>query len=186
MKDSNSGFIDKVKKIGIVLTIAILFTIFIFAMTNAIYPSPNYEDFCSQEMITKPMPVNNCPDISYQVMNCRGQINYTYNESGCPITAVCDDCYKAYDVSQKEHNLVLFLVSSIIGILAILFGLFYSKDDEFWDLTRAGFLVGGLISLFIGTGIYYQDMGRFLKPVVILIELFIVLLVTYKVFKKKK
>ncbi|MBU1201300.1 MAG: hypothetical protein KJ583_06355 [Nanoarchaeota archaeon] len=186
MKDRESGFIGKVKKIGIVLTIAILFTIFIFAMTNAIYPDPKYEDFCSYPtIITKPVEKDKCGEVMPQVVDCRGPIEYTYDENGCPIEAKCNKCYESYDTARKEHSMVLFLVSSIVGVFAILFGLFYNKDDDFWDLAKAGFLVGGLISLFVGTGVYYQDMARFLKPVVILAELFIVLMVTYKVFKKK-
>jgi hypothetical protein len=179
--------IDKLKNIGIVLTIAILFTIFVFAMTSAIYPGPDYLDYCNESfVIERPVDKEKCGEIMPQAVDCRGPIEYTYDEEGCPIEAKCNNCYEAFDKIREKHNMILFIVSSISGVAAILFGLYYNKKDLFWDLVRAGFLVGGLISLFVGTTIYYGDMARFMKPAVILVELLIVLLVTYKVIKKKK
>jgi len=179
--------IEKLKKIGIVLTIAILFTIFIFAMTNAFYPMPQYEDYCNVEMkIPQTLDREKCGEILPQAIDCRGPIDYTYDDEGCPVEAKCNLCFEAFDEVTENYNLVLFLVSSIVGVTAILFGLFFGRKDAFWDLTKAGFLIGGLISLFVGTGMYYHDMARFLKPAVILAELFIVLLITYKVINRRK
>ncbi|NQV08558.1 hypothetical protein HQ529_01750 [Candidatus Woesearchaeota archaeon] len=177
--------IEKLKKLGIVLTIAILFTIFIFSLTSAIYPKPEYDDFCEfSAKIAQPLDREKCGEILPEEINCRGPVEYTYGEDGCPIEASCNSCYEGYETAQEKYNLVLFLVSSIVGVMAILFGLFYDKKGAFWGLAKAGFLIGGLISLFVGTGIYYDDMARYLKPLVIFLELFIVLLVTYRVIKK--
>lgn len=176
--------IEQVKRIGIVLTIAILFTIFVFAMTNAIYPNPDYNDYCDYTL-QKPFDRETCDDIP-EMPNCRGMVEYTYDENGCPVEAKCNPCQQEYEDADERYRLVLFLVSSITGVIAILFGLYCTRRGEFWNVVEAGFLVGGLISLFVGTGFYYEDMARFLKPAVILIELIIVLLVTKKVMKKRK
>ncbi len=128
----------------------------------------------------------NCSDLVV-LEECNGMVDYTYDEQGCPVSAECNNCYEEFDSAREKYDLVLFVVSSIFGLVAIMFGLFYKnkKNAKFWDLTTAGFLIGGLISLFIGTGFYYEHMGRFLRPIVILVELVIVLVVTYKVIKKK-
>jgi len=180
--------LDKLKNFGIVAAIAILFTIFIFAMTNAIYPNPDYSDYCNNRVV-KPQQINwnSCTNIP--ITNCNGNVEYIMdNNTGCPVDYTCDNCDEAYTQANSKHNFVLFLVSAILGLIAILFGIFAIDNPkarkEFWGLTKAGFLLGGLLSLFIGTSIYYQDMGRFLKPIVILIELVIVILVTYKLVKK--
>jgi hypothetical protein len=179
--------IEKLKKLAIIITVAILFTIFVFAMTNAFYPRPEYDDFCEEPAeIIKPMDREKCGDVLPETVGCRGPVKYEYDEEGCPIKAECDPCFEGYESARERYNLVLFIVASIAGIIAILFGLFYKKKDEFWEIAKGGFLLGGLISLFVGTAFYYENMGRFLRPAVILIELFIVLLVTYKVIRKKK
>ncbi len=177
--------IEQVKKIGLVLTIAILFTIFVFATTNAIYERPDHSDFCNDK---EPRSINkidyeNC-DVP-ELYDCRGPPIYTYGDDGCPITVECDSCYEDYEIAQEKYESILFLISSIVGVMAILFGLYYRKKDNFWNLIESGFLIGGLISLFVGTQIYYDSMAKFLKPIVILIELIIVIMVTRKVIMKK-
>jgi len=178
--------IEKLKKTGIVITVAILLTIFIFSLTSAIYPRPDYKDFCNTTAkIQRPVDKEKCGDVMPEAIDCDGPVEYIYDVDGCPIEAKCNYCYEEYDLGRERYDLVLFIVSSIAGVLLILFGLFCKKKDEFWDLVKGGALLGGLISLFVGTSIYYNDMARFLKPIVIFGELFIVLLVTYKVVKKK-
>jgi len=176
---------EKIKKIAIALTIALLFTIFVFAMTNAIYEKPEWSDFCDETRVGRlPDPRVECPKL-IEYPDCRGKIDYTYDNDGCPIEAICNTCNIGYDDAREKHSLVLFIVSSIAGVMAVLFGLYYSKKDKFFELVKSGFLIGGLVSIFIGTMIYYDDMGRFLRPAIILIELIIVLAVTKKVVSKK-
>jgi len=177
--------IDKIKNVGIVLTVAILFTVLMLSITNAAYPNPKYEDFC-REM---PVPVkfaqepDKCGETRAPIA-CNGPVEYIYDEKGCPKEAKCDSCSKDLEDARKKYNLVLFIISSISGVLAILFGLSYRKNDEFSVLIRSGFVVGGLASIFFGTVHYYGDMGRFVRPAVILAELAIVIVVTYKIIKK--
>ena len=180
--------IDKLKNVGIVATIAILLAVFILSLTNAIYPNPEYDQFCNS---TGPSPVGKfverqeeCKAVELPA-DCRGQIDYKYDSKGCPTEAICNNCYKEFDNTRKTYELVLFVVASITGLIATLFGVFYKKKDEFWTLIKAGLIIGGLLSVFIGTGIYYHDMGRFLRPIVIFLELCIVVLVTYTIIKKK-
>ncbi len=178
--------LDKLKSFGIVATIAVLFTIFIFALTNAIVPQPEYNDFCNYDN-QKNQRINwdECPNTNMLTM-CDGEVDYILDENNCPIDYTCDDCGITYKNEQNKHDLVLFLVSSIVGLIAILFGLFCIKRTDYWTLIKAGFLLGGLISLFVGTGIYYDSMARFLKPIVMFVELVIILLVTYKIISKGK
>ena len=137
-----------------------------------------------REKIDQPLNKEKCGEVLPEALDCRGPVEYEYGDDGCPVSAECNTCYEEYDTAQENYNLILFLVSSIIGVIAILFGLYCKKKDSFWNLIKAGFMIGGLISLFVGTSIYYDDMGRFLKPITILIELIIVLMVTYRVIKK--
>jgi len=179
--------IEKIKHLGVILTIGILFTIFIFAITNSIYPKPSLNHFCNKSAkIEQPVDPEKCGKIMPQALDCRGPIEYIYDKDGCPVEARCNPCFEAFESALEKYFLILFITASISGVAAVLFGLFYKKKDKFWALIKNGFLLGGLICLFAGTIVYYQKMGRFLKPLVILIELIIVILVTYKIIKKKK
>jgi hypothetical protein len=82
------------------------------------------------------------------------------------------------------NDFIFFMVSAVAGLGAILFGLFWRRNNKFWTIIKSGFLIGGLASLFIGTGMYYDEMGRFVKPIVIFLELAIVILVTYRINRK--
>ncbi len=177
--------LERLKKFAIIVTIAVLFTIFIFAMTNAFYPKPDYGDFCKMRL-QKPYDYEKCRNSTPEQVICNGDINYTYGADGCPVSMTCDGCGDAYQEADKKYEFVLFLVSSIAGLIAILFGIFFARDNDFWDVTKGGFLLGGLASLFIGTGIYYSEIARFLKPAIILAEMIIVILIAYKLLRKNK
>ncbi len=181
--------IEKLKKVGIVVTVAVLLAILIFSITNAIYPQPKYDSFCPSQMKPEaPVPGSGKCNLTFynDVPPCEGFIEYKYDSSGCPVSAGCNKCNRNWEVAQEEHDFVLFLVASIAGVLAALFGIFFYKEDDFWTLVKAGFLIGGLAALFFGTGTYYSHMARFLRPVVIFLELCLVLLVTYRLIKKHK
>jgi len=177
--------IERLKKIGIVLTIAVLLTVFIFSLTNAIHPEPKYEDFCQELARPVKLTVDNCAEVETPT-DCKGRIDYQYGSDGCPTEASCNMCYDGFDKANEKYRLVLFIVASVAGVLANLFGIFYRKKDPFWMLVRSGAIIGGLASLFIGTGIYYSDLGRYVRPIVILAELLLVILVAWWAINKRK
>ena len=47
-------------------------------------------------------------------------------------------------------------------------------------------MLGGLVTLFFGTFRYYEYLGRYVKPIVILVELIIVIYLSYKKLKDIK
>lgn len=181
--------IDKLKKIGIIITLAVLLTVFLFSVTSAIYPKPKYESYCKE--FPAPMPVYTKPeDCEKEYKNitmptCSRAIKYTYDSRGCPKTAECDDCYVGFEKANKKYDLILFLVLSISGAIAVLSGLFNKKEDSFWTIINAGAVVGGLASIYIGTIVYYTDMARFLRPLVLFVEILVTVLVTRKAVKKQ-
>lgn len=177
-----------IRKILVILVIAVLFSILVFTTIDAFYPDPDYSDFCRDRYYEKPRPVGvetDCESLDIDQAEADlcidegGMIRYDY-QAGCPVDWNCDYCQKEYDTARSEHAYVVFIVSAIASLIAIVLGLWLPKSNTLNEWVGTGFMLGGLISLFFGTIRYFGDLNRAIRPVVILLELLIVIYVTYK------
>jgi len=191
-KDSEKSRFD-LRKIGVILAIAILFSIFTFATINAIYPSPQYDDYCRPHVEKYPYgyPARDPADCTRvtspteneinQCVDDKGTITWTYDEFGCPQSYRCDFCQRDLDAANEKHYFIEFIISAVFALIAILVGLYLpSKNGDLNEWVGTGFMLGGLITLFTGTAMVYGELHRVVKPVVILAELIIVLYLTYR------
>lgn len=187
--------LEKIKKIGIILIIAILIASFAFSIVDVVMEKPQYGDFCKSEArALKPFrEETNCPDfiepttdIRTECNSKKGTIDYVYDGSGCPVSYECSTCNTAYDEARKKHRLVGFIITSILGIIAIISGMYVSSKTEVIEWIYSGILIGGILSIFIGTISYFQDMGRYVKPFVLLIEIILIIWVAIRTSLKKK
>lgn len=174
-----------IRKILIIFVIGILYSIFVHSFVDAVYPAPEYEDYCKSyaepKLIEKEL--EKCEPIEFP--ECEGgQYEYTYDSQGCPMSAVCSKCFEELRNVQKSYNGIYFILSSIFGLFAIALALYLPiKKNELNEWVGTGFMLGGLLSIFVGTATYYGDMTRLLRPFVILIELIIVIYLAYKKIK---
>lgn len=181
-----------VRKILVIFLIGVLYAIFVQSLIEAIYPSPDYEDYCGRDSMPEPMALKmgvapqNCTALLEQIQCDKGgNIEYTHDSNGCPISTFCNYCNVGLEKAQEQQRLVVFIVSSVMALIAIGIGLALPvKKNPLNEWIGTGFLLGGLITLFIGTIRYYADMTRILRPLVLLIELFIVIFLAYKKLKK--
>lgn len=172
-----------VRKILIIFVIGILYAIFVHSFVDAVYPAPEYEDYCKD--FARPQPAEKIVDCEpITLPDCDGYIEYTYNSQGCPVSAVCSACNEELRNVRKTHNGVYFVLSSIFGLFAIALALYLPiKKNELNEWVGTGFMLGGILAIFIGTAAYYNDMTRLLRPVVILAELIIIIYLAYKKIK---
>jgi hypothetical protein len=151
-----------IRKIIIILVIGALFAFFVAALAEAIHESPDYDDYC--EEFEKP----------YQV------------EQEDFDDAAWKACRQEYDSAMEEHSLYVFYVSIIFGLIAIVVGLMLpSHKDDLNQWIGSGFMLGGFFTLFYGTIRAYSHLDRILRPIVLLIELLIIIYVSYKKIGKK-
>lgn len=187
------------RRIVIIFVIAVLFSLFVNLTIEAIYPEPDRDDFCEPEKekphIPYPEASRNitCPqlDVTDEIIETceieKGYIDYVKDKNNCPIEAYCETCQRDLDESREEYNLIVFIVSTILGFIAIVAGLNLPvKKNLVNDWVGSGFLLGGLLTIFIGTARFFGDMGRTIRPIVILLELILVIYLTYKKLGKKK
>jgi len=149
-----------VKKYGIIALMAILFTAFSFSIVDVVKERPDYQDFCPIE--------------ARQVMKI--------NES-IPID---NTCHTGYDEAWKQHRKVGFIITGILGIIAIIAGMYATSKKEVLDWIYSGLLIGGMLTLTFGTISYFRDMSRFAKPIILLVEMAIIAWVAIITTKKRK
>lgn len=176
------------RKILIIFVIGILYAIFSYSLVDAIHPGPDYEDYCSRLMKPMPMPVREpteCPVIEEPECGIGGNYFYEYDVQGCPSKITCDYCQREYDAAKEKYSLFMFIIMSALGLIAIGLGLWLpQKQHPLNEWVATGFMLGGLITLFIGTAIHYADMARIARPIVMLAELVLVVYLAYKKLKK--
>jgi len=181
--------LGKVKKYSVIIIMAILFTAFSFSIVDLIFPRPDYEDFCSQNsFIARPLEkgaecnVIDVPEQDLDDCNSRkGFIEYSYDSNGCPESYTCNTCTAELDEAGKDYRLKGFIITSIMAVIAIIIGLYVSSKMEVVEWIFSGFLIGGIMTLAFGTISYFRDMGRFVKPVILLCEMGIIIWIAVRI-----
>ncbi len=186
-----------VRKYGIILAVAILYSIFVFSLGNAVIPEPEYPDFCQQSqppLDFNPgiMPRDECPELmpptQEEIDACPGTMTRDWR-SVCPERYVCD-CRELEQEFRSTQASIQFWLAIVLGFIAIVAGMMLPSKNELNEWVGAGFILGGLITLFIATAQYWGEIHRIARPIVIALELAVVLWIAYRQFgdkpKKKK
>ena len=183
------------RRVAIIFVIAILYAIFVNAFIGAFYETPKYEDYCKARYYAPekaaPVPVGTnikCPSYNQpaqeELDKCseqKGYPEYKYDANGCAVEYKgCNFCQRDFDNANQKYNFVFFIISSILAVIAIGIGLYLPTKNSLNEWVATGFMLGGLATLFFGTFRYYEYLGRYVKPIVILVELTIVIFLSYK------
>lgn len=178
-----------IRKIIIIFVIAILFSVLVFSVIDAIDPNPNYVDFCKQDMyFAKPLVDNSCKDLFVNDSERNGCANlggfiefFDYNSSGCPVSFRCNTCQSEYEFARKNHDMFVFYVSAVLSLIAIFIGLYLpASKNELNEWVGTGFMLGGAFALIFGTVSGFGSLDRLVRVAVIFLELILVLFIAYK------
>ena len=186
--------LDKIKKIAVIIVIAVLFSMFCFSLVDVAMERPNYSDFCDE----KPIPARplqkelECPSFNEPTVleredcgNKDGYIEFNYDSSGCPVNYECNTCRGLYEKESEGYRLIAFIMSTILGVIAVIAGMYIKSSNEIVEWVYAGIVIGGIATIFIGTMQYFGDMGRFVKPFILLAEIILIIWVAVRTAKKK-
>ncbi|MBI4149809.1 hypothetical protein HY488_00235 [Candidatus Woesearchaeota archaeon] len=181
------------KKVSLTIGIAVIFAFFIYFTIDAIYPEPKYEDFCKVNAYPRQAmpyyeegkgytgqnctPIRGIANLSASCSEKGGYIDYTYDDAGCPVSAVCNMCQKEHDTARKQYALNIFYITAPIGILAIIAGMYLPLAVE---AIAAGFMVGGILTLFQSTVRVFGDLGKWSRVILLFAELCIVVWIGLK------
>ena len=179
-----------IKSIALTTGIAILTTLFLVFLVDAFYSSPEYNEFCDESFARMPIKlateecqtVNNI-ELEQQRFREKGEVRYNYSEEGCPIESYCEYCVKEYYEASSNFNKNIFYILAILGIIAILVGLFL--PDKL-DPISSGLVFAGILVLAQGTIRVFGDLGKTPRVIVLGIELVLLVWIGYKRIIKKK
>lgn len=173
------------KEYAIIFAILILFSSFIIFTIDAFYQKPLYENYCNstqfyQEIYQNDLKQepNNCTynyEIEKDCYNNQGIPVFDFDENGCRYIKNCDLCQKDFNLAMKNYNKNLFFILAIIGVLSIIFGIYYKIE-----FIGTGFMFSGIFLLFFGTMQTFNDLDKFIRPFVLLLELSLILFIAYK------
>jgi len=183
-----------IRKYGIILVVAILFSIFVFSLGNALLAERTYPAICEEaqpqrDYYSAPMfPRDQCPELpppsQDEIEACPGTLNPDWR-SNCPDSYVCN-CYELSNQYQKQEATIQFWLAVFLGFIAIVAGMMLPARKEINEWVGAGFILGGLITLFIATAQYWSEIHRIARPIVIALELVVVLWIAYRQFNKEQ
>ena len=181
------------RRVAIIFVIAVLYAIFVNSFIGAIYEQPKYEDYCKARFYPeKAYPAalerKDCPKYKepaqQELDKCaedKGYPEYKYDANGCALEYKgCNLCQGDFDKANQKYSFMYFIFSSMLAVIAIGIGLLLPTKNNLNQWIATGFMLGGLITLFFGTFRYYEYLGRYFKPAVILAELLVVIYLSYK------
>jgi hypothetical protein len=175
-----------VRKYGIVIAVAILSAIFMYSVADAVAPQVKYntcENF--PRAAYYPAPSVNCSAVPVDRAaeeTCVKQENSyqaVYDEYGCVESYECSTCYKEQQDKQKLRSTIMFYTLVGLGLLAIIGG-FMLPEGGIHEWVGIGFILGGVLALFIGTAQHWENMARVVRPLIIAAELAILLFIVYR------
>lgn len=180
-----------VRKVIIILVIAVLFSVLVFAVIEAFYPQPKWEDYCKSQPYPAEKPIATqkvCLDINISQPErdaCsakKGNIEYAdYDSNGCPHKYVCNTCQNEFNMAQEKHSRYVFYISAFLALIAIFIGLYLpAKKNILNEWIGTGFMLGGTFALFFGTLTSFMFLDRYVRPVVILLELILIVFIAYR------
>jgi hypothetical protein len=179
-----------IRKIIMILVVAVLFSVLVFAVIEAVYPEPRYEDFCSSQQprpSSFPVDTSSCVEVIVPAqdvqlcVNDKGYVDYNYDSKGCATDFFCNTCNRDLQLAQDKHNYYVFYISAFFALIAIFIGLYLpAHKNTLNEWIGTGFMLGGAFALFFGTATTYTSLGRIIRPIIIFLELLLVIFVAYK------
>lgn len=183
--------IESIKFYSTVILITIVASFLSFSFIGIFLTEPDYSDYCNDSYyLYNPSKINaNCSEISSpteaEINACRennGDINYKYVD-GCPTEFVCETCQYYYNQAFSQFRLWNFIITSIIGVILIIISIKYKikKNTKSW--IYASITLSGIVILTFSIISYFDELNRYMKPLILLLELGLIILVARKNIK---
>lgn len=161
------------RQVIVALVLAILITFFVQTSIEAVVREPLYQDFCG-DLWMRPSPLEQV-DRASLTDEQRAELE-ALNEQR---RVEEQECSRAFSQARDRYRFSVFLISSGAGLIAVLVGIVLPSSSAIGVALASGILLGGLLSLFIGTIRGWSGIGVMARPLVLLLEIIIVIVVAY-------
>ncbi|MBT4935506.1 hypothetical protein HOL21_03120 [Candidatus Woesearchaeota archaeon] len=167
---------SKVKRTILAISIAIVLALFVGYGIDTFYTNPEYNDFCDE----KPVFINTfeqCTEAGGQWDEYVGPKPVDERSGWCNVQFECE---AGFNQANEVYNKNVFIITLIVGILAVILGGVVLKLES----VSSGIMSGGALTLIYGTIRYWGDMAKYLRFAVLGVVLAILIWIGYKKFKK--
>ena len=166
---------DKFSKWALIIGIVIVFNLFINYAISLAYKTPEYNQFFNTAQVVENITTKDA------CLKAGGQWienNIAYNDktnpiqvdvNGNKITGNCNPDFtnqKNFDQAQKVYDRNVFIALSILGVIALIFGIFSTNI-----ILSSGFSWGGVISLVVASMRYWSSADNIIKVIILAIAL---------------
>lgn len=164
-----------VVKWSFVFGIMLLANLFVAYLVQALYPTPEYENFCSMDISAKLIESEGvCREI-------RGQWNA--DQSGMnPNGGYCDatvECRGKYEAATALHDRNVFVVFVVFGALLLAASAYLGVAE----VIALGLSFAGVLALVIGSFWHWSTMQEWLRVIVLGVALLAVIVIAARKFK---
>lgn len=168
-------------KWALVLGIVIVLNLFIQYSINAVYPQPEYQDFCKEEQVTViPQTQTECTSKGGQWTEDQSigvkrpvAVGETQQTGYCNMQYTCS---KEYEAASDVYRRNVFVTRVILGVLAL--GISFVVASA--PAVALGLSFGGVLSLLIATTGYWSKLGQYVQVIVLGIALAILIWIGIK------
>ncbi len=192
----------KIKETILGISIAVIFVFFVVFGIKAFYKEPKYENFCKIGVpidyvsgkggyYAEPYPARmkepeqsvcaksnleydkfrkSCADKNKDVI-------YEYDDKGCQVAKECTSCNVDYNQARNIYFRNVFIISGIVGIIAIIVGAILGIMS-----VSAGLFGGGVLTIIYGTTNYWSELADWARFIILGIALAVLIFLGYKGF----
>lgn len=161
---------NKLKSIILSILIAITLFSFVLYLTQTVKPAPQWEDYCEDRI--RPLP--------FEESKIQNQTLCIQN-NGTWVNGYCDyykECQKEYDGARQDYNYIVFIISIIVGLLAVIAGIILKLPS-----VSFGLMLGGVFLFIYGPARYWDQFANPTKAIIMAIVLVILIWIGYKKLK---
>jgi hypothetical protein len=170
------------KNIVLGIGIVIIFGLVLWQGIEAFYPSPQYNNYCSNVKVPQP--------VTTDVKNLDISTNSTYclENNGTWQNGYCDyyfECQKALNKDLDAHSKIVFFISLTVALLVFIIGFLILNVEP----VGSALLGSGIWAIFYGSVVNWRNISsiwRFLLLFVALVLLIFIAIRLNRPNKKKK
>ena len=184
-----------VKNLVLGIGIIIVFGLVLHYGIETFYPSPQYDNFCnSSRYYSYPVPEKypaavNCTyskvlrEAEQLCYSDQGEPVYDYDDNGCN-TAVkeCDFCNKYFNEAQDEHAKKAFIISIIVGLIAIILGYAILSTEP----VGSALMGSGVWAFVYGSIANWRNLSNIWRFLLLVAALIILIWIAIRLNQKKK
>ena len=161
----------------VIFSVAVAFlSVFFFAYAvQAVYPAPQYEDFCG-ERVVEPIIIDNavdCEDSGGKWTGYGREVKGGFDEGGW-----CDrefECREDYDEARKPYERNVFFANLIIGLIVLVVAFFLGLEA-----VSSGLMGGAVMLIVYGSIRYWGELSDVWRTLMLGVALAVLIWLGYK------